>query len=321
MRLAPNQRPQSIPISFLINPTSEPPKPFSGTSSTPSESPLSSSTSSIPSRSAPFSTTTHSTNHANTAASPVLTGLPPAALPSRKISAPISRQLSRAPSTKNNSTHLFDNIESGPTRPRTARSAASSQPLADSTVTSEVTSSSSALESIPVQPLGKDDVKEEQQAIYYQGSQRKTTKPGLKTTKTGKIQHKPSKVGLRKKNTAYNRFLQKQSKYLAEHRPDLTPQQRMKRIVEEWAVSEKNAHTTRRKSRFQVVDGKVTLISASSSPLGDPVSANTLLNHQENGRLAIKGDPSEWQDVPHSPTSSKNDQDQKASATTSASLP
>ncbi|KAF9373154.1 hypothetical protein CPB97_000767, partial [Podila verticillata] len=58
-----------------------------------------------------------------------------------------------------------------------------------------------------------------------QVSIRRTNNPDLKTTKTGKIQHKPKRVGINKRSTAYNRFLQKRSKYLAKFQADLTPQQ------------------------------------------------------------------------------------------------
>lgn len=58
-----------------------------------------------------------------------------------------------------------------------------------------------------------------------QVSIRKTNNPDLKTTKTGKIQHKPKRVGINKRSTAYNRFLQQQSKYLAKFQSHLTPQQ------------------------------------------------------------------------------------------------
>ena len=58
-----------------------------------------------------------------------------------------------------------------------------------------------------------------------QVSLRRTTNPDLKTTKTGKILHKSKKAGVNKKSTAYNRFLQQQSKYFAKHHPHLTPQQ------------------------------------------------------------------------------------------------
>ncbi|KAG0021614.1 hypothetical protein BGZ82_011284 [Podila clonocystis] len=54
---------------------------------------------------------------------------------------------------------------------------------------------------------------------------RRTTNPDLKTTKTGKIQHKSRKAGVNRRSTAYNRFLQQQSKYLAKEYPHLTPQQ------------------------------------------------------------------------------------------------
>ncbi|KAF9175894.1 hypothetical protein BGX20_008486 [Mortierella sp. AD010] len=85
---------------------------------------------------------------------------------------------------------------------------------------------------------------------------RKTSNPNVKTTKTGKILHKTRKIGVSKRNTAYNRFLQQRSKYFAKYQSHLTPQERMKRISEEWAVSEKNAHTTRRRSRFPVTAGQ-----------------------------------------------------------------
>ncbi|KAG0087982.1 hypothetical protein BGZ93_010639, partial [Podila epicladia] len=54
---------------------------------------------------------------------------------------------------------------------------------------------------------------------------RRTNNPDLKTTKTGKIQHKPKRFGINKRSTAYNRFLQQQSKYLAKFQSHLTPQQ------------------------------------------------------------------------------------------------
>ncbi|KAK3842879.1 MAG: hypothetical protein J3R72DRAFT_122244 [Linnemannia gamsii] len=94
---------------------------------------------------------------------------------------------------------------------------------------------------------------------------RRTSNPNLKTTKTGKIRHKSRKIGVSKKSTAYNRFLQQRSKALAEQFSDWTPQQRMKRIAEEWAVSEKNQHKTRRKSRFLGPDGELNLPSLSIS--------------------------------------------------------
>ena len=46
----------------------------------------------------------------------------------------------------------------------------------------------------------------------------------------------------------------------------------MKRIAEEWAVSEKNQHKTRRKSRFLGPDGELQLPSL--SPLRTDVSAD-----------------------------------------------
>ncbi|KAF8941396.1 hypothetical protein BGZ47_007397 [Haplosporangium gracile] len=96
-------------------------------------------------------------------------------------------------------------------------------------------------------------------------SDQRTSNPNLKTTKTGKIRHKSRKIGVNKKSTAYNRFLQQRSKALAEQLPNLTPQQRMKRIAEEWAVSEKNQHKTRRKSRFLSPNGNLSLPSTYSS--------------------------------------------------------
>ncbi|KAF9913603.1 hypothetical protein BX616_009839 [Lobosporangium transversale] len=83
-------------------------------------------------------------------------------------------------------------------------------------------------------------------------SVRRTKKPDVKITKTGKISHRVSRSGFNKKTTAYNRFLQQQSKCMTKNYPHLTPQERMKLIAEAWAVSEKNPHTTRR-SRFQAV--------------------------------------------------------------------
>ncbi|KAF9136422.1 hypothetical protein BG015_003137 [Linnemannia schmuckeri] len=96
-------------------------------------------------------------------------------------------------------------------------------------------------------------------------SDRRTSNPSLKTTKTGKIRHRSRKIGVNKKSTAYNRFLQQRSKVLAEQLPNLTPQQRMKRIAEEWAVSEKNQHKTRRKSRFLGPNSELPLPSIPSS--------------------------------------------------------
>ncbi|GJJ73809.1 hypothetical protein EMPS_06167 [Entomortierella parvispora] len=74
-------------------------------------------------------------------------------------------------------------------------------------------------------------------------------RPKPKLTKTGKILQKPKKITAGNRKTAYTRFLQQQSKSLAERLPHLSAQERMKIIVEEWKVSDKNAHTTRRRSR------------------------------------------------------------------------
>ena len=41
----------------------------------------------------------------------------------------------------------------------------------------------------------------------------------------------------------------------------------MKRISEEWAVSEKNPHTTRRRSRFSDIEDQQGLSSSSAPPL------------------------------------------------------
>ncbi|KAI8361456.1 hypothetical protein B0O80DRAFT_159916 [Mortierella sp. GBAus27b] len=56
-------------------------------------------------------------------------------------------------------------------------------------------------------------------------SVRKKTKPDVKTTKTGKILHRSRRIGVNKRNTAYNRFLQQRSRYLAKYESHLTPQQ------------------------------------------------------------------------------------------------
>ncbi|KAF9350982.1 hypothetical protein BGX34_000868 [Mortierella sp. NVP85] len=61
--------------------------------------------------------------------------------------------------------------------------------------------------------------------LDHQVSTRRIGSPNVRTTKTGKILHRSKKVGASKKLTAYDRFLQQRSKYLAEHRSELTPQQ------------------------------------------------------------------------------------------------
>ncbi|KAF9403931.1 hypothetical protein BGZ94_004453, partial [Podila epigama] len=66
---------------------------------------------------------------------------------------------------------------------------------------------------------------ERQQVSKPPGYIRRTTNPNLKTTKTGKIQHKSKKAGVNRRSTAYNRFLQQRSKYFAKEQPHLTPQQ------------------------------------------------------------------------------------------------
>ncbi|KAF9941150.1 hypothetical protein BGZ67_005805 [Mortierella alpina] len=71
--------------------------------------------------------------------------------------------------------------------------------------------------------LGERALSESQE--LPRASVRKTSNPNLKTTKTGKIQRKAEKIGLNKKSTAYNRFLQQRSKYLSEHFSGWTPQQ------------------------------------------------------------------------------------------------
>ncbi|KAG0365045.1 hypothetical protein BGZ54_006933, partial [Gamsiella multidivaricata] len=56
-------------------------------------------------------------------------------------------------------------------------------------------------------------------------SVRRASKPSVKTTKTGKILHRSKKVGRSRKLTAYDRFLQQRSKYLAVNRSDLSAQE------------------------------------------------------------------------------------------------
>ncbi|KAG0266983.1 hypothetical protein DFQ27_009260 [Actinomortierella ambigua] len=90
-----------------------------------------------------------------------------------------------------------------------------------------------------------------QQAIKARSaSSSSTANRGLKHTKTGKIQHKWRKAGVNRRQTAYNRYLQQQSKVLKDCRPDLSPQERMKIIAEAWATSEKNPHKSRRQSPY-----------------------------------------------------------------------
>ncbi|KAF9159260.1 hypothetical protein DFQ26_006745, partial [Actinomortierella ambigua] len=65
-----------------------------------------------------------------------------------------------------------------------------------------------------------------QQAIKARSaSSSSTANRGLKHTKTGKIQHKWRKAGVNRRQTAYNRYLQQQSKVLKDCRPDLSPQE------------------------------------------------------------------------------------------------
>ncbi|KAG0237954.1 hypothetical protein BGW42_008054 [Actinomortierella wolfii] len=73
---------------------------------------------------------------------------------------------------------------------------------------------------------------------------------GVKLTKTGKIQHKWKKAGVNRRSTAYNRFLQQQSRLLAEKYPNKSPQERMRMIASAWAISDKNPHTSRRQSPY-----------------------------------------------------------------------
>ncbi|KAG0267372.1 hypothetical protein BG011_006789, partial [Mortierella polycephala] len=63
------------------------------------------------------------------------------------------------------------------------------------------------------------------QTTTHQISLRRTSNPNQKTTKTGKILHKSKRIGVNTKPTAYNRFLQQRSKFLAEHHSEMTPQQ------------------------------------------------------------------------------------------------
>ncbi|KAF9910819.1 hypothetical protein EC991_005536 [Linnemannia zychae] len=116
----------------------------------------------------------------------------------------------------------------------------------------------------------KGESSKDDELLPKSSSVRRTSNPNLKTTKTGKIKHKSRKIGVNKKSTAYNRFLQQRSKALAEQFSDWTPQQRMKRIAEEWAISEKNQHKTRRKSRFLGPDGELILPSLSASSASSP---------------------------------------------------
>ncbi|KAG0214003.1 hypothetical protein BGX33_002563, partial [Mortierella sp. NVP41] len=70
-----------------------------------------------------------------------------------------------------------------------------------------------------------EDACESSSSLSKSASARKISNPSVKTTKTGKIRHKSRKIGVNKKTTAYNRFLQQRSKVLAEQFSNLTPQQ------------------------------------------------------------------------------------------------
>ncbi|KAK5816202.1 hypothetical protein F5H01DRAFT_413611 [Linnemannia elongata] len=299
-------RTQSIPISFLINPVPQSPRPFTFSSpapSSPSPPPVELSSADVPLQmdssstlsaqsspqcrlaaptrpSAPFprhhdlsSTTSRSLSerrsystsslsilHTRSESSPLATSIveqtiqPSLDVGNHSAGSPIS---SSTPSPKRSSI-------GGPSSPsKTSRvDTSSTTPTGlwppESTIRggsiSRVRSSSSS-KAIKGEQLHQQQVFATEELAPpspppRQVSLRRTTNPDLKTTKTGKILHKSKKAGVNKKSTAYNRFLQQKSKYFAKNHPHLTPQQRMKLIAEEWAVSEKNAHTTRRRSRF-----------------------------------------------------------------------
>ncbi|KAI1320386.1 hypothetical protein EDD11_001188 [Mortierella claussenii] len=74
--------------------------------------------------------------------------------------------------------------------------------------------------------ITSESAKESKNTPARQVSIRRTTNPNVKTTKTGKILHRPKKAGVSRKSTAYDRFLQQRSKELAKDRSELTAQQR-----------------------------------------------------------------------------------------------
>ncbi|KAF9963353.1 hypothetical protein BGZ65_004122 [Modicella reniformis] len=135
---------------------------------------------------------------------------------------------------------------------------------------------------------------EEPETITSQAPIRRTTNPNVRTTKTGKIQHKSKKVGVGRKLTAYDRFLQQRSKYLSKHRSELTPQERMKIIAEEWAVSEKNQHKSRRKNRFLGPDGELHLPLTShltATATGDNPTSSVVVFDEDHSLQDGSNDP------------------------------
>jgi hypothetical protein len=104
---------------------------------------------------------------------------------------------------------------------RTPLNVDSEKPQTEEEVESEITQSDSKVIESEVSEDDADDSSLLSKSSSVQGA----SNPNLRTTKTGKIKHKSRKIGVNKKSTAYNRFLQQRSKILSEQLSDWTPQQ------------------------------------------------------------------------------------------------
>ncbi|CAO3573254.1 unnamed protein product [Mortierella alpina] len=267
-------RHQSIPISFLINPSPQ--------SSPPSPPVFEKSTIKHPRRSParhshifhPGSRTTSTDGCNSSHAASVHRPLQPFSPPSsgiqssqvRSNQASSNSQAARLPPPSGHSASALPADRS----PRRRSHSIWGDSIKDSAIAESIKLHAQAGVSDSLSERAESETRE----IPRAASVRKTSNLNLKTTKTGKIQRKTKKIGMNKKSTAYNRFLQQRSKYLSEHFSEWTPQQRMKRIAEEWAVSDKNQHKTRRKSRFLGPDGELQLPSL--LPLATDVSVDRI---------------------------------------------
>ncbi|KAF9094220.1 hypothetical protein BGX27_001504 [Mortierella sp. AM989] len=224
------QRPQAIPISFLVHPMHVSPQIPSINSifdfpRTPSKNSSKSPSPSLPiekelkktqqqssdSQSSPNEFSAVQTDSSGSANAASAKGHTPAGLNCTNF----AHSTSNLPTDDCDGITLFNQLH-GPTSPLGIRSNQSS---------GERKASKNPRDCLTRDESTSSTMKEDEGSSTPQISVRKTSNPNMKTTKTGKILHKPKKAGGNRKSTAYERFLQQRSKYLATHRSELTAQQ------------------------------------------------------------------------------------------------
>ncbi|KAI8600542.1 hypothetical protein EDD21DRAFT_131196 [Dissophora ornata] len=233
----PARRAQSIPISFLVNPTPQSPRPFSFPdlwSPPPSPPPVSGISPSLslastsiqgehPNRQYPSDHSLATTCFATTTETATTSLNDPS--PSNDISgSPLSSTVNtldirRVNTNERAFTASFN--QSSQIHQLLSSSSASTATHGASVIFDQRPAPSTTRSYI----IDAQDTPNTGAPPVRQVSLRRTMNPDVKTTKTGKIQHRSKRIGTNRKSTAYNRFLLQRSRFYAKHFPDQTPQQ------------------------------------------------------------------------------------------------